>query len=371
MILRALNVTNYRNIMSASLTLSPKLNYLTGRNGAGKTNILDAVWLLSFCKSAQSATDTQLITHGKEYFAVDGRYVREDGEEFRVRCSLKQGGKKRMRIGEKDYRRLSDHIGLIPVVYVSPSDIFLIEGGSEGRRRLMDTTIAQYDRPYLAAIGRYNKALQQRNALLRTASEGGQWSTDTLDILEEMMATEGETIYARRKSFVTDITPLFKECYAGITNGKESAGLDYVSHCSRGSLIDVIRHDRQKDIAVGYSLHGVHRDDLIFTLFGHSIRQEGSQGQSKTYVAALKLAQYALLRRASGTAPLLLLDDIFDKLDAERVKEIINIVSGDGFGQIIITDTGRSRIDGMLASSGGDYKTFAVDAGTVREEEHV
>ena len=231
----------------------------------------------------------------------------------------------------------------------------------------MDIVISQYDRSYIDALSRYNNAHQQRNSLLK--QEDQTPDPMLMDLWEEQMAEAGEQLFAKRKAFIEELTPVFQEYYLQISEGREQVGLQYVSHCQRGSLLDVIRRDRAKDLAVGYSLHGVHRDDLVFTLGGHPMRREGSQGQNKTYVIALKLAQFEFLKRtASQTTPLLLLDDIFDKLDSRRVEQIVRLVSSDNFGQIFITDTNRDHLDQILSTSALDYKIFHVDNGEINSK---
>ena len=248
---------------------------------------------------------------------------------------------------------------------VSPSDTLLIEGGSEERRRLMDMVISQYDHGYMEAMNRYNKALQQRNAMLKQDEEP---NVDVISLFEEQMATEGERIYQSRKAFVEELTPIFQRIHETISENREQVGLNYISHCQRGPLLDVIQRDRFKDRAIGYSLHGIHRDDLEITLGGHLMKREGSQGQNKTFVIALKLAQFDFLKRTnSKTTPLLLLDDIFDKLDAQRVEQIVKLVAGDEYGQIFITDTNRDHLDLILSRSTLDYKIFHVDNGEIEE----
>ena len=323
---------------------------------------------------------------------LEGLYS-EDAEQSAcsevISVGMKRGQKKHFKRNKKEYRRLSEHIGLIPLVVVSPSDTLLIEGGSEERsvvvspsdtllieggseerRRLMDVVISQYDRSYIDHLVRYNNALAQRNTLLKMdhAEDSSAESYDPalMQIWEEQMAEEGEQLYERRKTFVEELTPVFQRYYEQISQHREQVGLRYVSHCQRGPLLDVIQRDRFKDRAVGYSLHGVHRDDLEFSLDGYQMKREGSQGQNKTYVIALKLAQFEFLKRtASQTTPLLLLDDIFDKLDANRVEQIVRLVSGDNFGQIFITDTNRDHLDQILSTSALDYKIFHVDSGEI------
>lgn len=359
MILERLSIINYKNIEGADLKLSPKFNCFIGHNGAGKTNVLDAIYFLSFCHSAQTVQDSLAIQHDKDFFLLEGRY-----SDFSISCGMKRGTKKVFKRDKKTYQRLSEHIGLIPIVLVSPADALLIEGGSEERRRLMDQVIAQLDRTYIESLNRYNKALMQRNAMLKI--EDHEPDPALLSLWEEQMAHEGETIYRKRQTFVEQLVPMFQQFYAMISDGREQVSLSYTSHCQRGPLLEVIQRDRMKDRAVGYSLHGIHRDDLEIMLDGHPMRREGSQGQLKTFVIALKLAQFNFLKQTNAhTTPILLLDDIFDKLDAQRVEQIIKLVSGEQFGQIFITDTNRDHLDQILAQGQFDYQLFTVENGSI------
>ena len=374
MILKKLSILNYKNIREATLELSPKMNCFIGQNGVGKTNVLDAVYYLSFCRSATNPIDSAVIKHEEPFCVIEGEYEAEplavDGDSLTISVGMKRGQKKHFKRNKKEYKRLSEHIGLIPLVVVSPADTLLIEGGSEERRKLMDMVIAQYDRSYIDALSRYNNALQQRNTLLKQAS-AAEVSSAAFDPLliqlwEEQMAEAGEQLFEKRRAFVDELVPLFQQYYEHISGGQERVGLTYVSHCQRGPLLEVIQRDRHKDLAVGYSLHGVHRDDLEFTLDGHLMKREGSQGQNKTYVIALKLAQFDFLKRTGAqTTPLLLLDDIFDKLDAQRVEQIVRLVSSDNFGQIFITDTNRDHLDQILSTTTLDYKIFHVSQGEI------
>lgn len=367
MFLKKISIINYKNIREAGLDLSPKMNCFIGHNGEGKTNMLDAVYYLSFCRSAYTMSDANVIRHGEDFFVLDATYVNDEGDEDSVFCGMKRGAKKHFKRNKKEYKKLSMHLGMIPLIFVSPSDTVIIEGGSEERRRLMDVVISQYDISYVDALNRYNKALQQRNTLLKT--EGGP-DVDLLSLLEEQMAFYGETIYGKRNDFIEKLTPLFQTFYSRISNDKETVSLGYVSHCQRGPLLDVIRRDRMKDLAVGYSLHGVHRDDLEMLIGGYPIKREGSQGQNKTFVIALKLAQFYFLKQTcSKTTPILLLDDVFDKLDAQRVEQIVKIVAGDEFGQIFLTDTNRDHLDRILSGSSLDYKLFYVENGDIKPKE--
>ena len=368
-ILNHLSILNYKNIGEAGLTFSPNINCFVGPNGAGKTNVLDAIYFLSFCHSAFTQQDSTVLRHGQDFMVLEGEYSDDGGGlPMHIYCGMKRGTKKHFKRDKKEYQRLSEHIGLIPIVHVSPGDTMLIEGGGEERRRLMDVVIAQTDRSYIASLNRYNKALQQRNAMLK--QDDGMPDADLLGLWEEQMAREGEEIYARRAAFIEQLMPHFEQFYATVSGSREHVGLNYTSHCQRGPLLDVIRRDRHKDLAVGYSLHGIHRDDLEMTLGGHPMRREGSQGQMKTYVVALKLAQFDYLcHNGSTTTPLLLLDDIFDKLDTSRVEQIIGLVSGEQFGQIFITDTNRDHIDQILSHGDFDYRLYHVHEGIVEGSE--
>ena len=361
MILKHLSILNYKNIAEAELDFSPGLNCIIGNNGEGKTNLLDGIRFLSLCKSLGVTQDSLCIRHDQEFFMLKGMYEREDNTLEEIHCSLKRGQKKIMRRQGKPYKRLAEHIGLIPIVLVSPSDSMLIAGGSEERRRFMDVVISQMDLPYLDALTRYSKALQQRNALLKMDPP---CDTEMLALWEEQMAREGEFIYQRRLEYIERFTPIFQRYYDLIAQEHETVTISYTSHCQRGPLLEVIQRDRHKDLAVGYSLHGIHRDDLEMMINGYPIRREGSQGQNKTMLVALKLAQYEFLHHTgSGTRPILLLDDIFDRLDAQRVERIVALVSGDSFGQTFITDTNRDHLDKILSMTSQDYKLFHCENG--------
>ena len=366
MVLRELSILHYKNIHQADLTFSPKMNCFIGSNGEGKTNLLDAIYFLSLCKSSTGAADSACIQHDADFTVLQGQYVHEDGTPEEIYMGMKRGTKKQLKRNKKPYKRLAEHIGLLPLVMVSPLDSMLISGGSEERRRFMDVIISQTDRRYLDALMNYNKALQQRNALLKVEEPGPD--LDLLALWEEEMARYGTLVYEARARYVEAFKPIFQQIYAHVSQDKEQVGLQYVSHAQRGPLLEIIQRDRAKDLVMGYSLHGIHKDDLEMTLGGFPIKREGSQGQNKTYLIALKLAQFDFLRRTgSQTTPLLLLDDIFDKLDAERVEQIVRLVSGDSFGQIFITDTNRDHLDQILARMDSDYRLFHVSHGRIEE----
>ena len=374
MILRKLSILNYKNIRSAELRLSPKFNCFVGMNGVGKTNILDAIYYLSSCRSIFNLPDSHLITHDESFFVLDAEYATDGGEPEMLYCGLKKGTKKHFKRNGKEYKRLSQHIGHVPVVLVSPSDSVIIDGGSEERRRLLDVVISQYDNTYLDTLTNYSRLLQQRNTLLKQEEEP---DANLLDIIDMQMAETGKTLYVRRKEYVERLEPLFQQAYDAVSGSRERVSLSYISHCQRGDLLDILRESRAKDRVMGYSLHGVHRDDLNMSIAGYPIKKEGSQGQCKTYTIALKIAQFQFLRKTNlSNTPLLLLDDIFDKLDAKRVSHIVRLVSGNDYGQIFITDTNRERLDEILKSGDFDYKIFNIEDGMVclkeeSQESHV
>ena len=374
MILRKLSILNYKNIRSAELRLSPKFNCFVGMNGVGKTNILDAIYYLSSCRSIFNLPDSHLITHDESFFVLDAEYATDGGEPEMLYCGLKKGTKKHFKRNGKEYKRLSQHIGHVPVVLVSPSDSVIIDGGSEERRRLLDVVISQYDNTYLDTLTNYSRLLQQRNTLLKQEEEP---DANLLDIIDMQMAETGKTLYVRRKEYVERLEPLFQQAYDAVSGSRERVSLSYISQCQRGDLLDILRESRAKDRVMGYSLHGVHRDDLDMSIAGYPIKKEGSQGQCKTYTIALKIAQFQFLRKSNlSNTPLLLLDDIFDKLDAKRVSHIVRLVSGNDYGQIFITDTNRERLDEILKSGDFDYKIFNIEDGMVclkeeSQESHV
>ncbi len=363
--LKRISIVNYKNLEQAELSFSRKMNCIIGKNGMGKTNLMDAVYYLSFCKSATNPIDSQNIRHGQDFFVLQGFYETDGGDPEEVYCGLKRRQKKQFKRNKKEYTRLSDHIGLIPLVMVSPADTLLIAGGSEERRRFMDVVISQFDREYLDALIRYNKALLQRNTLLKAELEPDE---ELMNVWEEMMASTGEVVFRKRRQFIEEFIPIFQSYYAYISQNREQVKLSYQSYAAEGDLLTLLRENRQRDRVMGFSLKGIHKDDLIMQLGEFPMKREGSQGQNKTYLIALKLAQFEFLKRTgSGTTPLILLDDIFDKLDALRVEQIVKLVAGDNFGQIFITDTNRDHLDRILKKIEGDYKLFEVENGEVSE----
>ena len=358
--LNSISILNYRNIPDVNIELSPKINCFIGSNGMGKTNLLDAVYYLSFCKSAISPSDNGNIMHDAPFFMLQGAYTSDSGIDNEISCGLKRSDKKQFRRNGKAYERLSDHIGYIPLVMVSPADNEIIAGGSEERRRFMDVVISQYDKEYLSALIRYNRALQQRNVLLRGEREP---DADMMSLMEDMMVAEALFIHERRRQFTDELVPIFTSFHSAIVGGGEEVSLRYRSHLDENDLTALLAESRRDDRRMGYTSKGIHRDELVMQLNGFPIKKEGSQGQNKSYLVSLKLAQFDFLRRKGGETPLLLLDDIFDKLDSYRVEQIISLVSGDKFGQIFITDVNREHIDGILEGINGEYRLFEVKGG--------
>ena len=366
MILKRIDILNYKNLEQVELSFSPKLNCFFGLNGMGKTNLLDALYYLSFCKSQSNPIDSQNIRHGNDFFVVQGFYEQDDGMPEEIYSGLKYHSKKVFKRNKKEYGRLADHIGFIPLVMVSPADSELISGGSQERRRFMDVTISQFDKEYLNALICYNQALTQRNAMLRKDEAPDE---QLISILEQQMADYGTVVFQKRESYISGFNPIFQQFYSFISRDHEQVELLYTSHARNVSLLDKIRESRERDRIVGFSLCGIHRDDLDMRLGGFPVRREGSQGQNKTFLVALKLAQFDFLKKTRHTIPLLLLDDIFDKLDVTRVEQIVRLVSDDTFGQIFITDTDRNRLERILPHTGSDYKLFSVENGQIQEME--
>ena len=361
-----LNILNYRNIREASLEFSPKLNCFVGLNGQGKTNVLDAIYLLSFAKSSFTAQDSLNITHGEDLAMVQGNYG-----EFTISCGIKRGQKKQFRKDKKDYPRLIDHIGLIPLVMISPSDQQLIDEGSDERRRFMDVVISQLDRKYLDYLTQYNALLKQRNALLKQYADGPS-PDDLLEVLEWQMTPLAEYIFKARTEFFAAFEPYFAETYKRISDSAEVPQLRYVSQLQDRDLREAYVRTRQRDLILGWTSQGIHKDDLDMRLGDFPLKQVGSQGQQRTFVLAMKLAQALYLSgkvknertKEEGRKPILLLDDIFDRLDSERVERIVELVQSDEFGQIFITDTDRQHLSDILRPN-ENAKIFHVENGVI------
>ena len=330
----------------------------------GKTNLLDALFYLSFTKNHTNLLDNQLIRHDEDFCVLQGYYLNNDAKE-EIYCGIKHKQRKAFKRNKKEYERLSEHIGLIPLVMISPADMELIQGGSVERRKFVDMIISQYDKEFLRYLIHYNKVLQQRNSLLkeRTVSI----DSELFDVLDEQLASTGEFIFQKRKEFLSGFCPVFQKYYAAICSGHESVDLQYDSHLFNMSLSKILREKREYDKILGYTGAGIHKDDFLFLLGNHLIRKTGSQGQNKTYLIALKLAQFQFLLQKNTSVPILLLDDIFDKLDANRVERIIQLVTENEFGQIFVTDTNRKYLDEIIFGMKHDYRLFQVENGKFKE----
>lgn len=365
MLLRKLSLINFRNYEELEIECSERINCFTGSNGSGKTNLLEAIHYVALCKSFLNPADTQNIRFEAPFFVVQGEFTRTDGETDNIYCGVKRGQKKVFKRNGKDYERLSDHIGLIPLVVVNPADGVLISGGSEERRRFMDSVIAQYNRNYLDHLIAYNRILSQRNALLKQLAKG-QGDVSTMEILNLQLTQYGEPIHKMRQEFVERIQPIFQNYYNLLSDGRESISLSYQSALNSESFESILSQSFNKDLALEYTTAGIHRDDLNFEISGHPLRKSGSQGQQKTYLIALKLAEYRVLDEETKRKPMLLLDDIHDKLDADRVYRLMELVCSDQFGQLFITDTGSGRMNVLFKGRGLPYRMYEVAQGSVK-----
>jgi len=368
MILQELNILNYKNIREAGMSFSEKLNCFVGLNGQGKTNILDAIYYLSFTKSAYNAIDSQNIHHDEEMAMIQGKYVDGDTEEV-ISCGLKRGVKKQFRRGKKDYKRLLDHIGLVPLVMVSPQDSELVVEGSDERRRFIDGVISQYNKAYLEHLTQYNALLKQRNALLKQYENVGldELPVALFEVLELQMVQHAMPIYQERVSFIEQFTPYFQQVYSAISGDKEQVSLGYISQLHERDLAEALARTRGRDLILGWTSQGVHKDELEMKLGDYPLKRVGSQGQQKSYLLAMKLGQALYLSQVHAVKdkPILLLDDIFDKLDSERVERIVQLVVGQEFGQIFITDTDRQHLTSILREQAEEAKVFVVENGGV------
>ena len=369
MYLKNLVLTNFKNYESADMQFSPKINCFVGNNGVGKTNILDAVHYLSLAKSFFNNIDSISIRHGEDYFIIQG-ILERGGEEDQVYCAFQKQKQKVLKRNGKEYQKLSDHVGRYPVVMISPADSALISEGSEDRRRFMNKVISQYNSGYIDAVLSYNKALQQRNRLLKDFKSSGHFDPDMLSIWDAQLVRYGEYIFGQREMLVNELIPVFQEYYSLISSGKEKVSLTYKSHLSEGNFGNLLIDSVEKDRFLEYTSTGIHKDDLIFTMNDFPVKLLGSQGQQKSYLVALKLAKFDYIRNKAGYPPIMLLDDIFDKFDAERVEQIIGLVGNQRFGQIFITDTHSSRLHEILSSHNTDYRLFGISANNVEIRSH-
>ena len=368
MILAHLSLVNFKNYAEASFDFDPNVNIFTGLNGQGKTNVLDAIHYLAFCKSYFNPIDSQNIRHGEDFFVLEGLFENSEKSD-KIYCGVKKGHKKVFKKNKAEYERLADHIGKYPAVVISPYDKDLISDGSEVRRKFIDSIISQYNREYLEDLINYNKLLRQRNSLLKYFWENRTFEPDNLEVWTTQLVEVAKRIYAERVKFVAEFESVFLAHYAAISGNAENVGLEYTSHLSEGDFSETIDASLEKDRRSSYTNVGTHKDDLKFIIDGHPLKKFGSQGQQKTYLISLKLAQFDLIKAATQRVPLLLLDDIFDKIDDVRVQHLMKLVSDHNFGQIFITDTHSERIADIFAGISDSAKIFEVKQGEVYEPE--
>jgi len=359
MYLKRLSLTNFKNYGQADLEFSPGINCIVGNNGVGKTNILDAIHYLSLTKSFFNNIDSVSIRHGEDYFIIQGAFE-TNGEPENIFCSFQREKQKVLKRNGKEYQRFTDHVGRFPVVMISPADASLISEGSEERRKFLNKIISQYNGEYLDSVLNYNKALQQRNRLLKDFRLNHFFDGEMLSVWDFQLVKYGTVVHTERQLLVNEIMPVFQQYYSLISDSKETVSLKYRSHLSEGDFNASLRNTVDKDQALEYTTTGIHKDDLIFEMDGYPVKSLGSQGQQKSYLVALKLAKFDYIKRKAGFSPVLLLDDIFDKFDAERVAQIIRLVGNHRFGQIFITDTHQKRLQDILNSLNSDYRLFRI-----------
>lgn len=357
MYLKKISLFNYKNFSEANFEFVNKINCFVGKNGIGKTNALDAIYHLSYGKSYFNPLAVQNIKHGEEFFVIDGEFEINKRNE-QIICSLKKGHKKILKRNGKIYDKFSEHVGFIPLVIISPADRDLIVEGSETRRKFMDSVISQLDSQYLKQLIQYQKVMSQRNALLKYFALNYVFETDTLSIYNEQLDTFGKYIFEKRAAFIEQFIPIFNTHHQAITGSQETVQLVYESHLFENDLLTLLEENINKDRALHYTSIGIHKDDLSFEIDHYPIKKFGSQGQQKTFLIALKLAQFEFIKNQSGLKPILLFDDIFDKLDESRVAKIVEMVNSDTFGQLFISDTHPERTENIVKSTHQTYKIF-------------
>jgi DNA replication and repair protein RecF len=346
--------------------MSPKVNCFVGPNGAGKTNILDAIYYLSFCKSFFNPADNQNIRHEAPFFTINGSYRRNGGNDI-IQCIQQRNARKQFKINKKEYERLADHIGLFPLVIITPSDSVLIQGGSEERRKYIDSVISQFDRLYLDDLLNYNKVLAQRNYLLKTFADHNNFNPTTLSVYDDKLSELGTQIFNKRRNFLSSFLPVFSYYYAFISREQEGVEIEYQSGLFEMPMHQLLTSSVQQDRVLRYTSCGIHKDELVFKISGHPVKRFGSQGQQKSFLVAIKLAQFDYICKLKGYMPILLLDDIFDKLDVNRIQQIMKLVSENSFGQIFITDTHRERIEYIFNEIQTEVKIFEVRNGSITD----
>ncbi len=361
--LNRLVLTNFKNIVDADLVFEDKINCLVGHNGAGKTNILDAIHFLSFTKSYFNLSDSQVVNFNADFFTIKGEFTRLNSTET-IQIIYKKDSKTVKRNAKK-YKKLSQHIGLIPVVVITPEDSKLITGGGEEKRKFLDIIISQSDPQYIATLANYKKIIHQRNSLLKTFARERYVDKEMLELWDEQLVEAASYIHAKRKEFIDEFTPLLRKYYSKIASGDEQVSLAYKSHLNTHEYKNLLESSLNKDLALEFTYYGIHRDDLEMKIFGQPIRKFGSQGQQKSFLLALKFAQYDFIKNHLQIKPLLLLDDIFDKLDPQRVEKLVHLVADEQFGQIFITHTNKDRLEQILRKIPTKHKIFEVHQGSI------
>jgi len=360
-----ITLVNFKNYLQEEVNFSEKINCFVGKNGVGKTNMLDAIHYLSMTKSFFNPIDVQNIHHGKDFFMIQGTFIVENSKN-EIYCGLRKNKKKQFKKNGKEYDRFSEHVGSFPVVMISPNDIFLITGGGDERRRFIDTVISQYDIKYLNNLIRYNRTLAQRNKLLKDTAGGKNFDKSLFSVLDAQLHLYGSEIYQSRLAFAEKLLPVFQRYYKFISLNNEKVKLQYESDLKTGELSGLLKKSFEKDRVLLHTTKGVHRDDLTLKIQGQPIKKIGSQGQQKTFLVALKLAKFEFIAGIKNLKPVLLLDDIFDKFDNDRVKQIIELVGDENFGQIFITDTKEERLNTILGEVNPGYRLFEVIDGTIK-----
>jgi DNA replication and repair protein RecF len=342
MYLETLRLINFKNYQNIEFNFNEEINCLVGENGVGKTNVLDAIYYLSLAKSSFNISDNQIIHHGESFFSLVGNFIKDDWD-YKVKCKVKQHNKKSISINDKEYDKIKDHIGVFPVVLISPNDTDIIRGLSENRRKFIDGVIAQLDRIYLENLLKYNHSLKQRNSLLRTTEHIANLDMDLIDSIDKIIIQTGEEIYSMRKKFVQRFIPLLKRFYSDISDQKENIDINYHSDLDKNNFKDLLKESLKRDVSIRRTSVGIHRDDYKLEIDGYPMKKYASQGQQKSLLVSLKIAQFEIMREEQGFKPILLLDDVFDRLDDRRIDKIMNLVAGHAFGQIFVTDARPER----------------------------
>ena len=366
MFLQSLSLVNFKNYHEAQLEFSDGINVFVGDNGAGKTNLLDAIFYLSFCKSFLNPIDSQNIRLEEKFFLIQGIFSKDE-KQIEISCSVQLGHKKKVKRNKKEYDKLAEHIGQFPSVIISPYDTNLISEGSDTRRRFIDGIISQFDRTYLETLQRYNKVLDQRNALLKQFHDLRIFDQESIEVWDLQLIDLGKVIFEKRKKFLADFIPVFQKYFDLISNHKEQIYIEYHSQLNEHNFAEELEKNKRRDTATGYTSVGIHKDDLIFLIHNQPVKKYGSQGQQKSFLVALKLAQFELISDHLKMKPILLLDDVFDKLDHTRVTHLIKLVSNHTFGQVFVSDTDIDRIHKVFHDTDIEQKIFKVEGGKVEQ----